>query len=116
MSRKRHHINRQASLEVARQGEKLEAAARGVTVDPSALAPGHSYSTPDFVERGYYVDRPFSCRDCGEPQVWTAEQQKWWYEVAKGDVFSTATRCRACRRQARTRKEAARLTGGDPNP
>ena len=87
-------------------------------MSPSIRQPraSNSYSTPDFAERGYYIDKPFSCRDCGEPQVWTAEQQKWWYEVAQGNVFSTATRCRACRRQDRTRKEAARLTGGDPNP
>ena len=69
--------------------------ARGVAVDPTALTPHNSYSPPDFVERGYYVDKPFVCQACGISQTWTAAQQKWWYEVAKGDVFSTATQCRA---------------------
>ena len=32
---------------------------------------------PDF-----YVDRLFTCRDCRTEEVWTAKQQKWWYEVA----------------------------------
>mgnify|MGYP003502850254 CR=1 FL=1 len=53
---------------------------------------------------GYYVDRAFVCRGCGQAQVWRATQQKWWYEVAKGQVYSTAVRCRLCRakdRQAR---------------
>ena len=55
-----------------------------------------------------YLDKTFTCVDCGLEQVWTATQQKWWYEVAKGDVFTTATRCRACRRRERTRKAEAR--------
>ncbi|WLD14561.1 zinc-ribbon domain containing protein [Planctellipticum variicoloris] len=56
------------------------------------------------VERGYYLDQPFTCVDCGKDEVWTATQQKWWYEVAKGDVFTTARRCRICRRRDRERR------------
>lgn len=44
-----------------------------------------------------YVDKPFVCRDCQKKEVWSAEQQKWWYEVAKGHIDSTAVRCRECR-------------------
>src|SRR6185312_6133001 len=87
---------------------KLEALARGVAVDRAALAPDNSYGVPDFVVRGYYLDRPFRCQQCGEPQTWTAAQQKWWYEVAKGSVWTTATRCRPCRLRERTRREEAR--------
>ena len=47
----------------------------------------------------YYVDKPFVCRDCGVEEVWSAEQQKWWYETAKGHIDSTAVRCRDCRRK-----------------
>ena len=47
----------------------------------------------------YYSDYPFECQDCGAPQVWTAEQQKWYYEEAKGHIWATAVRCRACRRK-----------------
>jgi len=63
---------------------------------------------PDFVDRGYYVDWPFSCQDCGVLQVWTATQQKWWYETAKGSLHTVPLRCRACRRKERARKDAAR--------
>lgn len=79
-----------------------------VGVDRSQLAPDGSYSQPDFVKRGYYLDKPFVCQDCGEAQIWTAAQQKWWYEVAKGGVWTTATRCRACRLRERTRRVEAR--------
>lgn len=63
---------------------------------------------PAFVARGYYVDWPFSCQDCGVWQVWTATQQKWWYECAKGNLHTVPLRCRACRRKERARKDAAR--------
>jgi hypothetical protein len=76
--------------------------------DPNALAPYNSYGMPLFVERGYYVDIEFQCRDCQKQEIWTAAQQKWWYEVAKGNVESRASRCRACRKIERERKAEAR--------
>lgn len=60
----------------------------------------------------YYVDRPFECVDCGALQIWTAKQQKWYYEFAKGPLSAIAVRCRACRRK---RRETLGKTG-DPNP
>lgn len=81
-----------------------------VKVTPAVLRPTTSYSIPDFVQRGYYQDRPFRCRDCGKAEVWTATQQQWWYEEAQGDVWTTAIRCRACRQQERARKADARRT------
>jgi len=71
----------------------------GPPVNEALLAPNNSYGAPDFVYRGYYVDRPFCCVDCGKEEVWTGAQQKWWYEVAKGFAYSTAVRCRLCRRK-----------------
>jgi hypothetical protein len=108
MSGKRRHDEREVK-------RKLSALARGVAVDPGALAPHGSYSRPDFVRRGYYVDQPFVCQACGVSQTWTAAQQKWWYEVAKGSLFSTAKLCRSCRRRE-SATETASLRDGDPNP
>jgi predicted RNA-binding Zn-ribbon protein involved in translation (DUF1610 family) len=54
----------------------------------------------------FYIDRPFTCRDCGSKEIWTAKQQKWWYEVVLGDINSIAVRCRSCRRKLRAEKEA----------
>lgn len=47
----------------------------------------------------YYLDREFQCKDCGSDEVWTAKQQKWWYEIAKGDFEASAIRCRPCRKK-----------------
>ncbi len=58
----------------------------------------------------FYVDVPFTCKDCGSNELWTARQQKWWYEIAKGSIDSTAVRCRSCRKKENIRKEKARKT------
>jgi hypothetical protein len=58
---------------------------------------------PDF-----YVDQPFTCRDCGAQEIWTALQQKWWFETAKGTVKSSDGRCRDCRAAEKARREEAR--------
>jgi len=80
----------------------------GPPVNEALLAPNNSYGAPDFVYRGYYVDRPFRCVDCGKEEIWTGTQQKWWYEVAKGFVYTTAIRCRLCRRKKREQSEESR--------
>jgi Probable zinc-ribbon domain len=114
--------NRQRREEIgARRAQKRAVAARAqavlgrarfspgkVRVKPEKLAPSNSYGTPEFVRRGYYEDQPFRCKDCGKGEVWTATQQKWWYEVAQGDVWTTAIRCRACRRKEAARRAEAR--------
>lgn len=79
-----------------------------VRVNVDALAPNSSYGAPRFVERGYYEDVPFTCSGCGSKEIWRAAQQKWWYEVAKGYVYSSAKLCRKCRQRERVRRAEAR--------
>ena len=56
----------------------------------------------------YYRDRWFTCIDCGKSDLWTAKQQKRWYEEQGGKIESIAIRCRACRQKERARREIAR--------
>jgi hypothetical protein len=107
---------RRAELQAKKRAKRARSAARPeqppprnpARVNPEALAPDNSYGAPAFVLRGHYLDTPFQCQQCGKQQVWTAHPQKWWYEVAKGGVWTTARLCRACRRRERARREAAR--------
>ena len=62
---------------------------------------------PDF-----YLDQAYTCRDCGAEEVWTAKQQKWWYETMQGSVYSQAVRCRACRQARRALRVAASAHAG----
>ncbi len=79
-----------------------------VPVNLVNLSSNNSYGIPEFVKRGFYVDMPFTCQHCGTPQIWTAQQQHWWYELAKGDVWTIAILCRPCRIKERERKALAR--------
>ena len=76
--------------------------------DPAQLAHNNTYGLLPL----FYVDRPFTCRECGAHEVWTAKQQKWWYEAAKGHIDSVAVRCRPCRVKERARVAEARLRAG----
>ncbi|HVZ39442.1 MAG TPA: zinc-ribbon domain containing protein [Candidatus Kapabacteria bacterium] len=99
---------RDAELERRRAERRAILPEGAVAVNASLLARANSYTIPDFVARGYYLDRPFTCKECGREEVWTATQQKWWYEVAKGDRLAVAVRCRPCRRREQARAAAAR--------
>lgn len=87
---------------------KLDRLRNKVKVNIAKLGPNPSYGLPEFVERGFYQDEPFTCVDCGVEEIWRDTQQKWWYEIAKGGVWTTARRCRSCRRKERARKAQAR--------
>ena len=63
-----------------------------ILVNPAELSPNHSYRSPPV----YYIDQEFICRDCGSNELWTATQQKWWYD---------AVRCRSCREKVKEEKE-----------
>jgi len=75
-----------------------------VLADQAELAHNNTY---DFLPR-FYVDRAIVCRQCGTEEVWTAERQKWWYEVAKGDINTHAVLCRSCRELRSAQKAEAR--------
>lgn len=107
-NKSKHRRRKQQPGASAKVSTGSEPSGERIPVNESLLAPNNSYGVPDFVTRGYYVDRPFRCVGCGKQEVWTATQQKWWYEVAKGFVYSTAVRCRACRHKERARREEAR--------
>ncbi|WP_227818246.1 zinc-ribbon domain containing protein [Nitrogeniibacter aestuarii] len=87
---------------------RVPLAANALPVDAAALMPTNSYGAPVWQTRGFYLDLAFTCKDCGAECLWTAQRQKWWYEVAKGHPDSTAVRCKPCRAKERARKETAR--------
>jgi hypothetical protein len=102
-------IAAQARAARQRRVEELKAALdRGeVLVDRSRLTAGY-YDSSEFILRGTYRPVEFTCRGCGKVETWTPQQQKWWYETAKGNINSTATMCRPCRRKQRERRSEAR--------
>ena len=53
--------------------------------------------------RLFYRDSSFRCRDCGAERMWSAEEQRFWFERADGPRQSVAVRCAACRRKLKER-------------
>ncbi len=85
--------------------QEPDAVPRGaLPADQGKLAHDNTYAA----RPRFYADRPFTCADCGKAEVWTAADQKWWYEEAKGKIASQANRCRDCRRKRRLRRSQER--------
>lgn len=101
---------RNAKLANSEKARELALVSKRLHVNPANLGPNVSWGWPEFVHRGYYVDQPLPCRACGKEQVWSATQQRWWFESAKGDVWTVAVHCRTCRIKERERKNLARRT------
>lgn len=101
--RRAHHAEQQARRAHLRTVDRPHGS---VPVTWALLRPTTRYGISRFVERGYDEALPFRCKDCGKEDVWTAEQ-RWWYEVAQGAVWTTAVRCRAYRQQERKRQAEA---------
>lgn len=83
-----------------------------IKADVKAQAPNNSYGPPE-----YYEDFEFACADCGKVEVWTAEQQRVYFEVWKKPIYGRAKHCHACRKRRlaanaaqreRSRQEAKR--------
>jgi|GEM_PF-997083 len=83
----------------------------GVEIPRGAVLADKSQQAGVGERRLFYVDKPFDCVDCGNAEVWSAQDQKWYYEVAKGSLYATAIRCSDCRRKRQEQKGR-----GDPNP
>lgn len=106
---RREEIRRKRLERAKRIADGLQGGARrpaigmaGVEPADTALLARHNNTVGPLP--GFYVDKIFVCRDCGEEQVWTAKQQKWWHEVRLGSIFSNAVRCLPCRRALRTQR------------
>jgi len=118
---RRRRVPRYQREAAEKAGRRPDIPADSIPADLGQQAPNNSYS-----RKLFYRDIEFTCVDCGRLEVWTAEQQKWWHEVAKGSIYAGAIRCRTCREarrdahrgtprrsHAERREAAARGTGGD---
>ena len=49
-----------------------------------------------------YREKRVPCSGCGKRLLWTAEQQRYWYEEMKASVYAaTNLRCDNCRKMGR---------------
>lgn len=83
-NKSKHRRRKQQPGASAKVSTGSEPSGERIPVNESLLAPNNSYGVPDFVTRGYYVDRPFRCVGCGKQEVWTATQQNGGTRWRKG--------------------------------
>lgn len=100
--RNRARIAKRESLKPWQEPDRVPAGA--IVAEPSNLLHDRTYGP----RPRYYMDQPFTCIECGTNEVWSAADQKWWYEVAKGKIATRANRCSACRRKRRLRRSQER--------
>jgi predicted RNA-binding Zn-ribbon protein involved in translation (DUF1610 family) len=100
MAKRHERMQEQVAINIY----ELPAPPGAVLTDREALRHNNTYGLLPL----FYTDYGFNCRDCGAEQIWTAKQQKWWYEIAQGNIGSIAVRCRPCRKKEQKRKEQAR--------
>lgn len=74
------------------------------------------------VPKYFYVDQGKRCVQCGEDFIFSAKEQKHWFETLQFYIYSQAIRCVKCRKLARSEKalqqqlmKAKRLLKGDAN-
>ncbi|HEX2474134.1 MAG TPA: zinc-ribbon domain containing protein [Lacipirellulaceae bacterium] len=104
-------------LNARRQKQRLKKLARsgllanGVEMPRGAIAADLSQQSGSsaFSRRNFYTDIEFTCVDCGAEEVWPARDQKWFFEVVKGNIYSMPKRCLTCRKKARQMKAEQRL-------
>jgi hypothetical protein len=77
-----------------------------VLVDFDQIEPFAVADLPAFIARGAYEDVDLVCADCGYAFVWTADDQKFWFEEMKSPIHKALTRCTRCLRLHDIKAEA----------
>ena len=70
---------------------------RAIPQDPAARQPDNSRDGND-----PYQDEWVECTQCGKRIVWSAEDQRYWYEDVKASRYAKVSlRCDVCRERGR---------------
>ena len=63
--------------------------------------------------RHWFIDAVYRCADCATDFLFSAKEQKFWYEDRHFYVDSLPVRCPECRKKERARKRQAQLPKGE---
>ncbi|MDD5070897.1 MAG: zinc-ribbon domain containing protein [Candidatus Omnitrophica bacterium] len=82
--------------------DKLKKAGRivkGVEIPERALAanPDKQNCGAEYAVKLSYQDIQYICAGCGKEGVWSAEQQKKYFETQKGNIYNKPKWCYECR-------------------
>ncbi len=71
---------------------------KGVEIPKNSLPgdPDNQNHNGGYSPKLCYQDIHFTCAGCGKSGVWTAQQQKRYFEVQKGNIFNEPKWCYEC--------------------
>jgi hypothetical protein len=71
---------------------------KGVEIPKGALAadPDKQDHGGGFAVKHSYSDIHYACAGCRKKKVWTAQQQKRYFEVQKGNIYNAPKWCHKC--------------------
>jgi hypothetical protein len=72
--------------------------------DPNSQNRGQGYAI-----KFYYKDISYTCAGCGTKGIWTAAQQKKYFEVQKGNIYNVPKWCHECHSRRMLEKGARSL-------
>ncbi|WP_337176979.1 zinc-ribbon domain containing protein [Paludisphaera sp.] len=96
------------SVEAAREGRLQWACSRCIRAGLALEGRPALQTWCDFEPYFAFIDAKMTCRDCGRSFVFSAAEQRHWYETLKFWVQSRPKQCLACRRVRRARRREAR--------
>ena len=88
-------------LKAGRLVEGVEIPQRALAADPDLQNHQGGYSV-----KFYYQDIHYTCAGCGKPEVWTAQQQKRYFEAQKGNIYNRPKWCYRCHSKRMKEKPA----------
>ncbi len=103
--KKRREERRLAKLQKGQLVNGVEVPKNALAAEPDAQNHQGGYSV-----KFYYQDIPYKCAGCGRPGVWTAQQQKRYFEKQKGNIYNEPKWCYECH-SMRMRKKVTEHAG-----
>ncbi len=80
----------------------------GVRVPNTAVVADVTRQAPATLHVTHYFDARRSCRKCGRPFLFFAEEQKYWYEELRFPLEADCLECAPCRKDAHQLQAARR--------
>ena len=68
---------------------------------PTAIRANTAAQDDSVCPRHWYIDARFRCAKCGEDFLWSAQEQRTWFETYRFWVDSLPALCRDCRAKRR---------------
>ena len=87
--RKEKHIKK-----LTKEGRMI----KGVEIPKGALPanPDQQNNYDSYATKFFYKDIVYTCAGCNKEEIWTAEQQKKYFEVQKGNIYNEPKWCYDC--------------------